>query len=217
MDLLAQIAADKEEADASSDKLDKIRKLVEEGAGLQETIDSLQAALDSTIGRFNRIKQYELPNIMKEANVGKHEDLDGRVKVKLESYVSGSLPKDEHDKERALEVLVDAGGGGLIKTELKVNFPKSMHNQALDFFARIQEILKEEQYQPMEDTDVGVDEPEFKETVHAQSLQAFAREKLKKGEELDFEALGLATGNVVKFEFFDDNGKRIKKKKADSE
>lgn len=216
MDLLAKIAADKEAADAASDKLDKIRLLVEEGARLQETIDSLNEALKATVGRFNRIKQFELPNVMKEANVGKHEDLDGRVKVKLDTYVSGSLPKDEHDKERALEYLVDAGGGALIKTELKVNFPKAMHNAALSFYAEVQELLKKEEYKPL-DGNVGPDEPEFKESVHAQSLQAFARDKLKNGEELDFETLGLATGSIVKFEFFDDNGKRVKKKATEAE
>jgi hypothetical protein len=210
MDLLERIAQAKEEAEASSDKLDKIVALVKEGAAIQETIESLTEALKVNVGRFNRIKQVELVNLMKEANMGKYESEDGKIKTKLDNYVSGSLPKDEHDKEEALKVLEEAGGAALIKTDVAVRFPKNMHNAAKDFFVKVQELLKE--YDPSDEIDF---EPEFKEGVHAASLQAFAREKIRKGEELNYEALGLTVGQHVKFEFYEEDEKgKLKKKKA---
>lgn len=208
MDLLSKIAAAKEEADASSNVLEKIKTLVEEGASLEQTIDSLTEALKATVGRFNRIKQYELPNIMKENGVSRFETLDGKVKIKFESYVSGSLPKDEHDREAALQELERVGGQSLIKTEVITHFPKSQHNMAKDFYVRIQEILKG--YDPNDEIEF---DPEFKEGVHAQTLQAFARNKLKAGEELDWEKLGLAVGHHVKFDFMVEDGKGGLKKK----
>ena len=214
MDLLSRIAKDKEEADASSDKLQEIIKLVGEAAQLEELIESLNEALKVNIGRFNRIKQYELVQLMKEANMGRYETADGAIKTKLDSYVSGSLPKDEHDRERALEVLEKEGGAALIKTDISVRFPKQMHNAAKAFFVKMQELLKE--FDPADETDF---EPEFKEGVHAATLQAFVREKIKKGEEIDYEALGLHVGQIVKFEFFEMNekGKMVKKKKKATE
>jgi hypothetical protein len=210
MDLLERIAKAKEEAEASSDKLDKIVALVKEGAAIQEAIENLTEALKVNVGRFNRIKQVELVNLMKEANMGKYESEDGKIKTKLDNYVSGSLPKDEHDREEALKVLEEAGGVALIKTDIAVRFPKSMHNAAKDFFVKVQELLKE--YDPEGEIDF---EPDFKEGVHAASLQAFAREKIRKGEELNYEALGLTVGQHVKFEFYEEDEKgKLKKKKA---
>lgn len=212
MDLLDRIAAAKEEADASSNVLDRVKSLVEEGKSLQETIDSLQEALKSTVGRFNRIKQYELPNIMKENNIGEYRTLDGTVYVKFDTYVSGSLPKEEHDREAALEILEKSGGQSLIKTEVSVDFPKSQHNMAKDFFVRVQEMLKT--YDPADEIEFN---PTFNESVHAATLQKFGREKLKAGEELDWEALGLSVGHHCKFDFFQEDPvtkkmKKLKKK-----
>jgi len=208
MDLLERIAKAKEEADASSDKLDKIVALVQEAAAIQETIDSLNEALKVNVGRFNRIKQFELVNLMKDANMGKYESQDGKIKTKLDSYVSGSLPKEEFDKEQALQVLEEAGGAALIKTDISVRFPKNMHNAAKDFFARVREMLKE--YDPNEEVEF---EEEMVEGVHASSLQAFVRQKIKAGEEIDYEKLGLTVGQIVKFDFYEEVDGRLKKKK----
>jgi hypothetical protein len=214
MDIIGKIKVAKEEADASSDVIQKVRELVEEGARLQDTVDSLQEALKATVGRFNRIKQYELPKLMKDNGIGKFDSLDGTIKTKFESYVSGSLPKEEFEKEQALQYLESLDGASLIKTLVSVKFPKNMHNAAKDFYTKILELLRE--YDPNEEVEF---EPDFKEGVHAATLQAFAREKLKKGEELEWEKLGLAVGHHVKFEFYEMNekGKLVKKKKLSTE
>jgi hypothetical protein len=207
-DLLSRVLAVQEEAPASSDKLDKIRELVEEGARIEETIESLEEALKAQKGRFNRIKQYELVNLMKEANMGVYNSLDGKVKTKLEMFVGGSLPKDEFDKEVALGEIIRVGGQSLIKTNISIEFPKTAHNMANDMYSRILEIVKKYNV----DFDL---EPVMKEGIHPKSLQSFVKEAIKKGSDIDVEKLKMTHGQNVKFEFFveDDKGK-LKRKKA---
>jgi hypothetical protein len=217
MEAIAAKVEQEEAAKASSDKLDRLKELVKEAGGLQEEIREVVELLKVRIGRFNRIKQYELPEIMKASETGKYETVDGRIKVKLDQYVSGSLPKDEFDKEQAIQYLQEIDGGNLIKATVECDFPKTMHNVAQAVMGVMVDTIKQIQKEMRADVEAagGTYEPEdlepiLKETVHAQSLQAFGRERLKKGKETDFAKLGLATGDIAKFEFFGEDGKKLK-------
>ena len=166
-------------------------------------IRDLMELIKARIGRFNRIKMYELPEQLKLANTGEWKSEDGFTVVKLDNYVSGSLPKDEHDKVFALEELVRVGGEALIVNKLTVDFPKSMHNAAQSIYAKVIEECKA----------VGLDtEPELKETVNAMSLQAFGRELIKSGSDVNHEKLGLASGQTAKFTIKDPVTGKARKK-----
>jgi hypothetical protein len=205
MELLDRIAQQVEAATAASGNTEKIVKLVEEASDLQDEIEGMMEMLKTRIGRFNRIKQYELVEAMKLANTGEYKTLDRKIKVKLDNYVSGSLPKEEHDREFALGELIRVGGQRLIKTGISVDFPKSMHNAASVVFGKLADLCKE----------IAVDgedvEPTMTEGVHAASLQAFAKELIKTGSDVKLDVLGLSSGQVAKFEFYDENGKKKKK------
>jgi hypothetical protein len=207
MDLLQQIAADAAAAKPAAVTMEEVIALVQEGAELEETIESLNEALKAQVGRYNRIKQKLLPDAMKSAGLGNFTTEDGRVKVKKENYVSGSLPKEEHDKVFALEYLAEIGGADLIKNQLSVDFSKGEDNAAKAIYALVAEQLKEMKIEV---------EPTLKESVHAQSLQAFGRQLLRAGHNFQPEKLGLAVGDHCKFEFYDEHGKK-KKKKATEE
>lgn len=217
MDAIAAKVEKEEAAKASSDKLDRLKELVAEAGGLQEEIREMVDLLKMRIGRFNRIKQYDLPELMKNTQTGNYETIDGRIKVKLDQYVSGSLPKNEFDKEIAIQYLQEIDGGKLIKSSVECDFPKSMHNVAQAVMGVMVETIANIQKEMKADVEAagGTYEPEdlepvLKETVHAQSLQAFGRERLKKGKETDFPKLGLSTGDIAKFEFFGEDGKKLK-------
>jgi hypothetical protein len=71
----------------------------------------------------------------------------------------------------------------MIKTEVSVEFGKTEHNRAKDLAVK----LAQDGY--------FVDE---KEGIHAQTLLAFVREKLRNGEEVPLETLGLYAGRTAK-------------------
>jgi hypothetical protein len=202
-DLMARIVqAAEEQGSSSAVVLDEIKALVEEGAALEETIESLNEALKENNGRYNRIKQYLLPEKMKLAGLANFQTMDKTVKIKLDDYVSGSLPKDEHDREAAIDYLIARGGQELIKSDITVTAGKSEHNMAMLLLGVIVEKCKE----------LGLEEPQMKEGVHAASLQSFVRGCVKKGEDIDYEKLGCYVGQICKFEFFGPDGKKKKKK-----
>jgi len=74
-------------------------------------------------------------------------------------------------------------GGSLIKTDVALAFTKSQHNEAIDLARR----LEEQGFAPS-----------VQSGVHAQTLQAFARERIRNGDQIDTDVLGLYTGKVAK-------------------
>lgn len=201
-DLFEQIEQDAAAQQTAAATMQELMALVLEAKDLEETLESLQEAFKAQNGRYNRIKQYLLPKMMKEAQLGNCGLPDGSVKVKLEKYVSGGIPKDEHEKVFALEYLQELpNGGSLIKNSLSVDFSKGQDNAAKAVYSKVMEMIKEMEMD---------NEVELKEGVHSASLQAFVKQMLKGGAAFDPEKLGCSVGDVAKFEFFDADGKKKK-------
>ena len=74
------------------------------------------------------------------------------------------------------------GGADLIKTKVTVSFGRSGHNEAI----ALQHDLRAKGHAA-----------ELASDVHAQTLMAFAREKLKSGEPVDADKLGLFVGRTT--------------------
>ena len=205
MDLLQEIATEAAAQKTAAATIGEIVALVQEAKDLEETLESLQEAYKSQSGRYNRIKQYELPKMLKEAGLKEFTLEDGSVKAKKEMYVSGSLPKEEHDKVMALEYLASLPqGDSLIKNHLSVDFSKGEDNMAKTIYTMVADAMKE--------MGLDVEQLQLNETVHAMSLQSFVKNMIKGGHNIDPEKLGCATGDVAKFEFFDADGKKKKKR-----
>lgn len=104
------------------------------------------------------------------------------LKVGIKEIVSGTLPKDPDRRAKAIAWLTKNDGGGLIKTSIEMEFGRSQHAAAI-------KLAKQLKKRGFELTVV--------EGVHAQTLGKYARDRLKEGDPIDFEILGLYTGKVA--------------------
>lgn len=168
-------------APAAPDKLDALNAALAEAIDLEVLAEQLEADLKAAKKALNTLRATRIPDMMGE--LGMDSVTFRGWKVSVEDFVSGSLPKDPVAHERAVRWLEGEGAGGLIKTDLSIAFGRSQHNEALDLAGRLES--------------EGL-APSVKSTVHPQTLCAFARERIRNGEPLDLEALGLYTGKVAK-------------------
>jgi hypothetical protein len=163
------------------DKLKSLQTSVDEALSLDEKIAQMEEDVKTFKKQQHYLRTAVIPDLMAELQMTEMV-VRGR-KIKVEDFYSGSLPKDYDKRETALAWLKAHGGESLIKTELKVPFAKSQHNEAL---ALKDDLVKSGH-------NVSMDE-----NVHTQTLLAFVREKVRNGDDIDFDALGIYTGKVAK-------------------
>jgi len=169
--------------------LSELIEKVNEAANVERGIKELEEMIKQQKSHLHKLRSVELPDAFAEVGMSEFVSEDG-TKVKIDDFVSGSLPKDPLKREQAITHLEDIGGEGLIKDTMTVLFEKSQHNSALSVVSD----LKEKGF--------NVD---FSSGVHAQSLMAFAREKLKEGTHIETETLGLFTGRIAKIKLPKEN------------
>ncbi len=175
----------------SKASLEQLQLYMDEADHLNEQIEELEGMLNSINARYNLIRTTLLPEVMTELQTSEWTNSIGS-KVKITDFVSGSLPKDPEKRAIAIKWLEDNGSGAIIKSELSVEFSKSQHNEAL---AIKDDLVKQ-----------GL--PAIVESsVHAGTLQAHVKEKLRNGEEVPFETLGVYAGRMAKI--VHSNKKRI--------
>jgi len=174
-----------EGASASSDSstMQRMMRMAAEVIEAEETIESLEENLADLKRRLNHLKTVELPDLMAENGMSSFTHSDSGRVIEVNDFVAGSLTKKAEDRKAALDWLAANGAADMIKTEITVEFGKTEHNMAKDLFAK----LKADGY--------FVDE---NEGIHAQTLLAFVREKMRNGEEVPLETLGLYAGRVAK-------------------
>ena len=145
-------------------------------------VNDLEENLSDLKKKLNRMKTVELPDMMAECGMSEFKT-DTGFNIKVEDFVSGSLPKDDDRRMAAIHWLESNGGESLIKSELTMAFEKSQHNEALSLMAQLQE----QGYHV-----------NSKMGVHPQTLLAHIRERMKNGDEVPLETLGLFAGRVAK-------------------
>jgi hypothetical protein len=169
-------------AQAAPDTLANLNASLEEAVALELMCEQMEEDLKAAKKTLQAMKTGRIPDLMAEMQM--EECVHNGWRVKIADFVSGSLPADPDKRARAIIWLEQNEGGGLIKTEVSIEFGKSQHDEAIE----IAEQLKAEGYAPKVDSG-----------VHSATLQAFARERIKNGDSIDTEVLGLYTGKVAKF------------------
>jgi hypothetical protein len=134
--------------------------------------------MDKLRKQLNELRFSQLPDLMLEAGLTAFRLTDNST-VRVEDYVQGSLPKDKANRAAAIIVLETNGGEALIKNQVIANFERKEHNAALAIARELQ------------DRGLAVS---LQQDVHHSTLQAFVREKLKHGESLPYEKLGIFVG-----------------------
>lgn len=180
--------AAEEGASAPSDKLELLHKQLDEATAMEEQKEQMEADLAALSSALNNLKTKLIPETMLELQM---DDLTRNGwNVKISEFVSGSLPKDEEARAKAIAWLEENEGGALIQTTIGMKFAKSQHDEA----KALADNLAQEGYAVS-----------LESGVHAATLQKFARERIASGDPLDTEVLGLYTGQVAKI-------KRVTKK-----
>jgi hypothetical protein len=173
----------KEEAPASSDSaMQRLVAAAKEIIETEQLISQLEENLSELKSRHNKAKTIDLPDMMAECGLSEFRT-DTGFRIAIEDFVSGSLPKDEGKRREAIEWLESNGAENLIKTELSMAFGKSEHNEALSLMQE----LREKGYSVSS-----------KMGVHPMTLISHIKERLKNGDSVPLETLGLFAGRVAK-------------------
>jgi hypothetical protein len=166
---------------APPDVLARIRNLIVELGEAEDAVEMMEENLKTAKKRLQQLRTVTMPDALAEIQ-SDHFTYMG-YEVRISDFVSGNLPKEGDKREAAIKWLEEHDGGSLLKTDVHVEFPKSQHEEAMT----MAKTLIEHGYAP--NVNVG---------VHPNSLQAYARERIKNGEPIDFDVLGLYTGRVAK-------------------
>jgi len=162
--------------------LAEIVKSAERAVLLERIAAEMEEELTKVRKELNDLKFVRIPDAMAEAGLTSFALKDGS-KVKVEDFVQGSLPKDPLQRALAVSVLESHDGAALIRNQVVVPFEKKDHNRAIHLAREL------------EDRGLTVN---VTHDVHAQTLQAFVREKLRAGEQLPWESLGIFVGRRAK-------------------
>lgn len=165
-------------ADAPRDLLQRIAIEASRAVDLERSIAERERSTDLLRTELNELRFNLLPSLMAEASLISFRLADNST-VKVEDYVQGSLPKDAANRATAIGVLQQHGGEALIRSQVVADFAKKEHNRAITILRELQ--------------DRGLD-ARLQEDVHHSTLQAFVREKMRHGEELPYEKLGIFVG-----------------------
>ena len=168
----------REQPHVSPDTLKEISRLATSAVHLERMIQIGEEELDKLRKQFNELRFDLIPSLMLEAGLASFKLIDNST-VKVEDYVQGSLPKSPPERAAAIVVLETSGGEALIKNQVIASFEKKEHNKAISIARELQ------------DRGLNV---KVQQDVHHSTLQAFVREKLKRGEQLAYEKLGIFVG-----------------------
>tara|TARA_Y100000310_G_C20666573_1_gene807844 strand:+ start:439 stop:1014 length:576 start_codon:yes stop_codon:yes gene_type:complete len=169
------------EAAASPDALKRLRAAIQEQVDLQVAIEQMEDDLKAAKQTLQTIRTGRLPDIMAECQ-SDHFTHNG-WEIKLSEFVSGSLPKDPVKRQLALKWLEKNGGAGLIKTVVAAQFGKGQHGEAVKLG---KQMVKD-----------GL-APTIESGVHSASLCSWGRTRIKDGDPIELETLGLFAGKIAK-------------------
>lgn len=168
----------------AADQLKSLETMIGEAVSFAEQVEAAELLVKHLKSEQKELLEKTIPDAMASAGVDSFKTKGG-VSVSVRDFVNGSLPKGLAERKAAIEWLTDAGAVGLLKTKLELEFGRGDHNWAQEVKSKLDA--------------VGASYKE-KEDVHPQTLAAFARERMKNGEPVDLQALGLYAGRAAKIE-----------------
>lgn len=160
----------------------RFRTMAENAISMEKLVEDLEENLSDVKKQLNRLKTVDLPDMMAECGMSEFKSETG-FKITIDDFVSGSLPKEDERRSAAISWLENNGAAALIKSELQMVFEKSQHNEALSVKAD----LENKGY-----------EVSAKMGVHPQTLIAHVKERMRNGDEIPLDILGLYAGRVAK-------------------
>lgn len=177
---------EQEAAKIAPDTMKTASEIAKQFAQLTIEEERLKADLKTVSDKLHHMKTVTVPDIMAQAGQSSftlHNGEFNGVKVAVSDFVGGSLPKDTDKRQQAANWLEVNNASSLVRNVVTVEIPKEKNNDV----HRLLDELKQAGYVAERQID-----------VHHMSLQAFARERLRKGEDLPADLLGLYIGRAAK-------------------
>lgn len=135
----------------------------------QREVNNLKEQLNKAYKEQLRIEMEDLPELMREAELNSFELKDGST-VTLDNDISCGITKANY--ANALAWLEKHGFGGLIKTQIQIDFNRDDYEQAI----KIDQLLLSQ----LEKIHVDAGH-QLKETIHTGTLKSFIKEQMRKG------------------------------------
>jgi hypothetical protein len=142
--------------------------LVDADAAVEDADQALKDAKE----RARSLREETIPSAMQELGLEELK-LDTGQKLSVKQEVYASIPSC--NKQAAFQWLNDNGFGGLIKVEVDTTFGKGEQEAAMELYKELSER--------------GLT-ASFDENVHAQTLKAFLKEQISKGNDVPLELFG---------------------------
>ena len=170
------------ESSQRQDRTEVLNAALESAKAMAEEIEQMEEDLKALKASYRALTEGVVVDLLDELGMSKLTFKGWDVSVS--DFCRGSLPKDPQKRAEAIKWLDLQGAGGLVRTQVSVKFGKDEREEATLIVSRLKA--------------AGL-EPAVEEGVHSSTLAAFGRERMRNGEPLDPELLGLAVGRVAKF------------------
>ena len=161
------------------DALERLGECANVLGRLAEEIEYMESELKALKARQHEIRTQTMVDIMMEAQVSSisHDGKD----YSIAPFVYGTWPKDPDKAADATRWLEENNAAGIIKAHVTAAFPKGSLQDAREIASR---------FPPEAGAKVET-------KVHPSTYKAFARERIRNGEPLDMDVLGITIGQVV--------------------
>ena len=161
--------------------LERLSEIGQEALNLIAYIGQLEEALKEARTALHELRTKDLPTMMLDAQTDNITVAGTSIYLRRE--ITGSFPKDDAARKKAVKYLEKIGQDNLIKTTLTATFGRTE-------FKKAQKVAKQI---------AGDCDPVIMESVHHQTLTSFARKRLKEGKGIKLGVLGLSTFDMVAF------------------
>lgn len=165
---------------AAGGELTQLQQLAEQQALAQKNVVKAELALEKAKAELRDFAERQVPELMDQIGLTEFKTATG-LSLKIDEIIRASITAK--NSARAFLWLRDNGHAALIRRTLKIEFGKGEDESADGLFEELQE--------------KGM-RTEDKTAVNPQTLAAFVREKLREGEEIPLDLLGVHRQRVAK-------------------
>ena len=179
-DLLDEMEADMEAASEfnkiTTDGLKTVSSLAQEVSNWEGKVAELEEQLRTAKAKLLELTDRDLPDMMAEVGITNFTLADGS-KLEVKQTYGARIPVVHRDA--AFAWLKEKGHDDIIKNLVSVPFGRGEDSLATDFI----NLAQKNGYAP-----------DQKKEVHPQTLKAFVKEQLEKGQEVPMDLFGVFTG-----------------------
>ena len=167
----------------SNEALAKLSELALELKASEVAVAEAEKALEAAKARFKQVSEKDLPEHMASLGLLSFKHSSG-LEIVVKDFFNASLPKSEVERyARGLDWLEKSGNAGLLKNTVSAEFGRGKDAEAKAFAETLRAAGHAAKYE---------------KTVNPQTLKAFVRERLEKGETVPEDIFGVFHGKVAK-------------------